>query len=128
MTDEIRLVLPAEDDFRPIASLVAGGLALQLDLTYDELADVQLALEALLALRDDAGDVAVTFAAADGTLRAAVGPFPADVVAELEDDAELGLRRVLESVVSSFEAEERDDGVWIELAKRAGAPAGGGGA
>ena len=125
MTDEIRLVLPAEDDFRPVARLAAGGLALQLDLSYDELADVHVALDALLSLRDDAGDVAITFTAEDGTLRAAVGPLPADAFAGFEDDAsELGLWRVLETVVSSFEVEERDDGVWVELAKQTATPAG----
>jgi hypothetical protein len=129
MTNEIRLVIPAEEEFRPIAHLVAGGLALRLDVTYDDLEDIQVALEALLALRDDADDVAVTLGAEDGTLRAEVGPFAAETVTSIDDDAgELGVRRVLETVVDSFEIEERGDGVWVELAKRVAAPAGAGGA
>jgi len=56
-TEEIRLVIPAEEDFRPIAHLVTGGLAMRLDVTYDDLDDLQVGIEALLALRDDA-DVA----------------------------------------------------------------------
>ena len=48
MTEEIRLVIPAEEDFRPIAHLVTGGLASRLDVTYDDLEDIQVAIEALL--------------------------------------------------------------------------------
>ena len=48
-TDEIRLVIPAEEDFRPIAHLVTGGLAMRLDVTYDDLDDLQVGIEALLA-------------------------------------------------------------------------------
>jgi len=59
-TDEIRLVIPAEEDFRPIAHLVTGGLAMRLDVTYDDLDDLQVGIEALLALRDDAGELVVS--------------------------------------------------------------------
>ena len=41
-TDEIRLVIPAEEDFRPIAHLVTGGLATRLDVTYGDLDDLQV--------------------------------------------------------------------------------------
>jgi len=41
-TEEIRLVIPAEEDFRPIAHLVTGGLAMRLDVTYDDLDDLQV--------------------------------------------------------------------------------------
>jgi len=54
MSDEVRLVLPAQEDFRPIVHLVVGGLAARLDLTFDTLEDVQLALGALLARLDPA--------------------------------------------------------------------------
>jgi hypothetical protein len=119
MSDEIRLVIPAEEDFRPIAHLVTGGLALRLDLTYDDLEDLQVALDALLGLRDDEHDVTVALAVADDTLRATVGPFAADAVAELDEDGgELGLRRVLETVADTYEVEQREEGSWIELTKR----------
>jgi hypothetical protein len=118
MTNDIRLIIPAEEDFRPIAHLVTGGLALRLDLTYDALEDLQVALDALLSLRDDAEDVEVTLRADDGAVRALVGPLPA---AALEDDGnELGVRRVLEAVVDTVELEERDGGAWVELKKAAG--------
>jgi hypothetical protein len=124
VTDEITLVLPAEQDFRHIAHLVVAGLGARLDLTFERLEDLQLAIEAVLSCRDDEGDVAVTVRVDDGVVHAAVGPFPAGALAELDGDgAGLGLRRVLETVCDTFEVDERDGGSWVELTKRAGAPA-----
>ena len=85
-TDEIRLVIPAEEDFRRIAHLVTGGLASRLDATFDDLEDLQLGIEALLALRDDVGELVVSLSAAGGMLRAAMnehGVTDADFPAEL---------------------------------------------
>jgi hypothetical protein len=126
-TDEIRLVIPAEEDFRPIAHLVTGGLAMRLDVTYDDLDDLQVAIEALLALRDDAGELVLSLAADDGVLRASLGPFPADKVQAADIDGGLDLRRVLETVCDTHEVEERDGGAWVELTKRVASPAGAGG-
>jgi hypothetical protein len=125
MTEEIRLVIPAQADFRPIAHLVTGGLALRLDLTYDELEDLQVALEAALGLRDDEHDVTVVLGVRDGTFRTAVGPFAGGALGELDGEGdELGLRRVFETVADSFEVDDRDDGVWLELTKRVATAAG----
>jgi hypothetical protein len=124
MTDEIRLVIPSEDDFWPIAHLVTSGLALRLDLTYDQLEDLQVAIEALLALRDDGNDVVVELGVDGGGLRARVGPFPAEALSGLDDDeGSLGLRRVLDTVCDSVERDDRADGSWVELTKRAPAAA-----
>jgi hypothetical protein len=116
--DEIRLVIPAEEDFRPIAHLVTGGLAMRLDVTYDDLADLQVGIEALLALRDDADDLVVSLAAADGVLHATLGPFPPETVHDDDTGGGLDLHRVLETVCDTHEVEERDGGAWIELTKR----------
>ena len=117
-TEEIRLVIPAEEDFRPIAHLVTGGLASRLDVTYDDLDDLQLGIEALLALRDDAGELVVTLAADDGVLHVSLGPFPPDKAHEGESDDSLSLHRVLETVCDTHEVDERDGGAWVELTKR----------
>jgi hypothetical protein len=123
--DEIRLIIPAEEDFRPIAHLVTGGLASRLDLTYDDLEDLQLAVEAVLALRDDADELAVVLSSDDGVLRAAIGPFPAESVqVDESEDGGLDLGRVLETVCDTHEVELRDDGAWVELTKRIASPSG----
>ena len=117
-TDEIRLVIPAEEDFRRIAHLVTGGLALRLDVTYADLEDLQVGIEALLALRDDAGELVLSLSADDGVLHASLGPFAPETVHEDDADGGLDLRRVLETVCDTHEIEERADGAWVELTKR----------
>ncbi|MHB8468195.1 MAG: hypothetical protein ACYDCH_00330 [Gaiellaceae bacterium] len=125
MSDEISLVLPAEEDFRHIAHLVVGGLGVRLDLTFEDLEDVQVAVEALLGCRDDDGELEVRVRVEDGSLCAAAGPFAAAALAELDGDgAAFGLRRVLETVADSVEVEERAGGSWVELRKRIATPAG----
>jgi anti-sigma regulatory factor (Ser/Thr protein kinase) len=119
LSDEIQLVLPAEEDFRHIAHLVVGGLGARVDLTFEDLEDLQVALDALLACRHDGGDVSVVFRILEGAVRTDVGPFPEEAVEELaRDDDELGLRRVLETVCDKVEVERRDGGSWVELTKR----------
>ena len=124
--DEIRLVIPAEEDFRPIAHLVTGGLASRHELTFDDLEDLQVAVEAVLALRDDDGELTVVLAAADGVLHASLGPFAPDVLQaeETGNGGGLDLQRVLETVCDTHEVELRDDGAWLELTKRSASPAG----
>lgn len=123
MTDEITLVVPAQEDFRPIVHLVVGGLAVRLDLTMDALDDLQVALDTLLGRRDDDGDVTVRIAFDDATMRATVGPLPSEILDDVErDGGELSLRRVLETVCDTFEVEERDGLAWVELTKQTAAP------
>ena len=118
MTDEIKLVVPAQEDFRHIAHLVVGGLGARLDLTYEDLDDVQTALDALLSCRDDDGEVEVVVGVADHSIRSSVGPFAESDVEELESDGSgLGLRRVLETVTDGFEVERRDGRTWVVMTK-----------
>jgi hypothetical protein len=124
--DEIRLVIPAEEEFRPIAHLVTGGLALRLDLTYDDLEDLQVAVEALVGLRDDENPLTIVLSAAGDVLRAELGPFEPGALHDGAEagDAELDLRRVLDTVTDSHEIETRDDGAWVQLSKKIAAAAG----
>jgi len=117
-TEEIQLVIPAEEDFRPIAHLVTGGLAMRLDVTYDDLDDLQVGIEALLALRDDSGELVVSLSADDGVLHASLGPFPPATVQAIGSDGDLDLQRVLETVCDTYEVEERNGAAWVELTKR----------
>jgi hypothetical protein len=123
-TEEIQLVIPAEEDFRPIAHLVTGGLAMRLDVTYDDLDDLQVGIEALLALRDDSGELVLSLSADDSTLRASLGPFPIAAVREGVADGGLDLERVLATVCDSHQVDERDGAAWVELTKTIASPAG----
>ena len=118
-TEEIRLVVPAEEEFRPIVHLVAGGLASRLDVTYDDLEDIQVAVDAVLALRDDDGDLTIVLSAESGVVRAAIGPFEPEPFQSTDaSDGSLDLQRVLETVCDTYEFESREDGAWVELTKR----------
>lgn len=126
MTDEIRLVIPAEEEFRPIAHLVTGGLALRLDLTYDDLEDLQVAVEALVGLRDDEHELVIVLSSDEDVLSAEIGPFDQ---ASLQNDAGadgsgLDLWRVLDTVTDTHEVERRDDGAWVQISKRIATTAG----
>jgi hypothetical protein len=124
VTDEITLVVPAQEDFHRIALLVMGGLGARLDLTYEDLDDLQTALESLLGCRDDTDDINVAIALVEGGVRTTIGPFRGAQLDELErDSAALGLRRVLETVADEFEIERRDGSEWVVLSKRTSAPA-----
>jgi len=122
VSDEITLVLPAQEDFHHIAHLVTGGLGARLELTYEQLEDLQVALDALLACRDDDGDISIGIAIDGSRVRTTVGPFADNAIAELDGDGTtFGLRRVLETVSDTLEVDHRDGGAWVELSK--GVPA-----
>ena len=118
MADEIRLALPAQEDFRHVAHLVVGGLAARRDLTYDVLEDLQVAFDALLAIRDDEQEIVVTMCVDDGEVRASVGPFTTEALAQLDrGPGELPLRRVLETVLDDVSFEEQGRSTWVEVRK-----------
>jgi hypothetical protein len=97
---------------------------MRLDVTYDDLDDLQVAIEALLALRDDTDELVVALSADDGVLHAALGPFAPEAVHAGESSAGIDLHRVLDTVCDTHEVEERDDGAWVELTKKIATVAG----
>ncbi len=126
--DEISLTLPADEAFHRVAHLVLGGLAVRLDLTFEHLEDLELALDALLERNRGDTEVTLRVRVLDGELRTIVGPFAA-VRADLDlggADA-LNLSRILGAVCDSVEITDRDGSQWVELTKRVRALEGAGG-
>jgi hypothetical protein len=119
LSDEVTLTLPRLRPFARIAHLVLGGLAVRLDLTFENLEDLQLALAGLLDRPDADGFVTLAVRVENGTVRASVGPFDEALRAELEREAEdgVGLRRVLDTVVDEVQIGTREGGMWVELTK-----------
>jgi hypothetical protein len=117
--DEISLTLPADDAFHGVAHLVLGGLAVRLDLTFENLEDLELAIDALLERSTQGADVTLLVRILDGQLLASVGPLDG-VRSELEEgvDDSLNLRRILSTVCDRVEIVDREDGQWVELTKR----------
>jgi hypothetical protein len=125
--DEISLTLPADEAFHPVAHLVLGGLAVRLDLTFESLEDLELAIDALLERFGAGQGVTLLVRVLDGGLQTVIGPF-SSVRAELEAEADdsLNLRRILGTVCDNVEIVDRDGGQWVELTKYAQAANGGG--
>jgi hypothetical protein len=117
MTDEITLTFPPRQDFHRVAHLVLGGLAVRLELTVENLEDLQIAVDSILDGTDADGQaVTVRMAIRDGALETTIGPLPAHLLEEVEREhnGELGLRRVLDSTVDDVLV----DGDSVRLTKR----------
>jgi hypothetical protein len=121
MTDEITLTLPRAPEFQRVAHLVLGGLAVRLNLTIENLEDLELALDAVLDRMDErAEDVTVQMSLRDGELETRIGPLTPALLNEIERDAdgeELSVRRVLDSTVDDVHV----DGEWVRLTKKVAA-------
>jgi hypothetical protein len=117
--DEISLTLPADEAFHGVAHLVLGGLAVRLDVTYEHLEDLELALDTVLERCRADDDVTMRVRVLEGALQTSVGPCADGLRAELEraTDASLGMRRILEAVCDRIEITDGAGGDWIELTK-----------
>ena len=117
--DQITLRLPRERPFFGVAHLVVGGLAVRLDLSFEQLEDLQVALAELLEQRETEEEITLSVRVDGDNIRADLGPFDQSLREEFERESrdEVGLRRVLETVVDSVELTDRDGSPWVELTK-----------
>jgi anti-sigma regulatory factor (Ser/Thr protein kinase) len=117
--DEITLRLPRERPFFGVAYLVVGGLAVRLDLSFEQLEDLQVALGELFEQRETEREITLSVRVEGDTIHTLVGPFDGSLEQELARDAgdSVGLRRVLETVVDGVEVTDRDGQPWVELTK-----------
>jgi hypothetical protein len=122
--NEFTIRIPRERPFSEVAGFVVGGIASRHDLTLDALDDLRLALDSLLEHDEDAneldGDVSILLRVTSEAFETSVGPVGGQTVAELQHEAgsELGLRRLLDTLVDHVAVQERDGGSWVELHKR----------
>ena len=115
MTDEITLSFPREPGFDGVAHLVLSGLAVRLNLTIENLEDLQIALDSVLGRNDEGGDVTVVLEVGDSEVEARIAPVAASVLDALERrESGLDIRRVLESTVDDV----RVDGDTVRLTKK----------
>ena len=122
--DAIELVTPLGRAWEPVVRLVLGGIADRADLGFEELDDLQLAVERLLAEAGEEGAVTIWFELAASGVRARVGPLRQGPIARaLQDSAprrgELGLRRILETVVDAYGVEHCGDGHLVVRLEKA---------
>lgn len=107
-TDRITLTIPADGRFRAVSTLVLGGIGSRLDLPYERMDDLQLAVLSLLdAVQGDEATVDVD--AGDGSLTITVGPLRPGA----SEDA--GLERVVSRLVDELDPATRDGSEWMTL-------------
>jgi hypothetical protein len=126
LAESIVLEAPLAEDFQPVIRMIIGGIAERVDFAFEEIDDLQLAVERLLAEAGDEGTVQLSFEVGDGTVRARVGPLRETAIADSlkgppPPPGELTLRRVLQTVVDSFGVEEAVGGrIVVRLEKLKG--------
>jgi hypothetical protein len=117
--ETIELVTPLGRAWEPVIRLVLGGIADRLDLGFEELDDLQLAVERLLMEAGAQESVRMSFEVTDRAVRTRIGPLEAGAIADAlqgpePQPGELTLRRILETVVDSFGIEEvAEDGQLV---------------
>ncbi len=123
MRERIDLEAPLSGDFQAVVRLIIGGIAERVDFAFEEIDDLQLAVERLLAEAGTIGSVRLSFEVGADGIRTRVGPLSEHKVAEALRDGdampgELTLRRILQTVVDSFGVDEADDGrIVVRLEK-----------
>ena len=125
MTDAIKLTIPHQKSYYGVVRLVVGGLAARLELSYESLEDVQLALESLLTNDRYASADAVTIELTVGpeAIQMLVGPLDGgrlrpDLDADVKAGEGVSLGRLLATVVGDVGLEEREGAQWVRLEKK----------
>jgi hypothetical protein len=119
VTDEITLTMPRDRSFFSVAHLVLGGIGVRLNITIETLEDLQLALDTILERDREPGEVTIAVRLEEGAIETEIGPFGDGVRRELErrPEDEVGLRRILETLVDGVEVRAGDGGDWVVLRK-----------
>jgi hypothetical protein len=121
--EAIELTLPAGREWHAVARLVLGGVADRLNLSYEDLDDLQLAVERLLVEAASQDTVTLRIDVVDHGVRVGVGPLAERTIADAlqgpdAEPGELTLRRILQTVVDSFGVEEAaEGGIVVRLQK-----------
>lgn len=119
--DSLSLTVPNDRRFFAVPRLLVGGIALRLNLHYEQLDDLQLAVEEVLLRGSILGDeVTLEASIGDGAVVLAIGPLRREALSDrLPDPAGgIGLGRLLGTLVDELEVEDRDSAQWLRLEKR----------
>ncbi len=108
VADRISLTIPAEEQFRPVSTLVLGGVGTRLDLPFERMDDLQLALLSLLEAVDGE-EVTVEIVADEDALAVTVGPLRAGT------SADAGLERVVSRLVDERAVDAQDGREWMTV-------------
>jgi len=108
VTDTILLTFPSRQSFRGVPSLVLGGVGSRLDLPFERMDDLQLAVLSMLdAAAGDESTMEVR--TEDARVAVSVGPLRSDVAGDK------GLALVLDRLTDGVESDRRGGDVWLTV-------------
>ncbi|HEY6780419.1 MAG TPA: hypothetical protein VI111_05650 [Thermoleophilaceae bacterium] len=116
--ERIELEAPVAGDFHAVVRLIIGGIAERVDFAFEEIDDLQLAVERLLAEAGSQRTVQLSFEVGGDGIRTRVGPLSERAIGDALRDGEsrpgvLTLKRILQTVVDSFGVDEAEDGCIV---------------
>jgi hypothetical protein len=114
----LSLTIPGERRFLGVARLLVGGLAARLDLPYEQMDDLQLAAESVLASEPPGNELEV----GEGAIELRIGPFDRRSLNEDHGANGLGLDRLLSALVDRVDVVQHDGSDWLVLEKRVPLP------
>jgi hypothetical protein len=108
VNDKIVLTIPTASAYRGVASLVVGGVGSRLELPYERVDDLQLAVLSLLDA-SDGDEASVEIDAEDEQVAVSVGP--------LRDgaDSDDGLALVLRRLSDGVQTQPRNGKPWLTV-------------
>jgi hypothetical protein len=108
-TEHVKLTVPAATDFRAVVRLVVGGIASRCGLTFEQVDDLQIAVDALLNSRTPAAESIALDASIGDELCLRIGGF-------LPREGRPSAHRLLNALVAETRVVELEGHEWIELA------------
>jgi hypothetical protein len=120
----LSLTIPGERRFLGVARLLVGGLAARLDLPYEHMDDLQLAAESALASEPRGNEVTLELELGEDAVELRIGPFDARSLDGPRNEDELGLDRLLSTLVDRVDVLEHNGTQWLVLEKRVPLPTG----
>jgi hypothetical protein len=110
--DRVVLTLPGDPSLRGVASLVLGGIGSRIDLPYEKVDELQLAVLSVLGACDPT-DVTIEIEIGDDAVLVTLGPLPDGTVGAP------GVRTVLDRLVDGVEPSRREtngrSAEWVAL-------------
>jgi hypothetical protein len=122
VAERIEVRVPLNGAFTPVVRLIVGGIAERAGLGFEQMDDLQLAIERLMAEAGGEGRVDLSFELSPGRIRTHIGPLREHglaVALQREDTpGAVTLRRILSTVVDSYGVDESVDGeITVRLEK-----------
>ena len=129
MPEHVTVQVPVDDAFVSVVRIIVAGVSERAELAFEDMDDLQLAVERLLAEAGHEGRATLSFELGTGYVRTRVGPLHEHGLAEAlqrmdRTPGQLTLAWVLDTVVDSYGVEEASgEGVVVRLEKLVAEPA-----